>query len=802
MDDDIVGHVYGMGPRIPAVKAREALKKMGTSTLGYRIPTRVLAARAAATTTECTDKQLCEKPAGSSSMGLAIGLGVAIPVVVGLAVLLYLHRRVVKKQRHEDLNDPHKSLDFGLDENVGGKPKRKSFLTREKDLSQSSRFQRQQMSMDMDVPSPYLLPPALNTSQDSLHSLARTLRDDDPYRHVANYPGSDAGSIRSMPRGVDGGSTYTRSSSRQQGSRLSGSMNANGQYQPPPRQNSLPRPHVVSPEPVHMKSPQQMPLDDASLPYPTSRVSPPYPTSKDMGLAHTGPTGLATQREDDENMLTTSPIQEPPSVAQRITRKSMGSPFEASPADSGVEMGFAESDFPKHHSQDVFVAPGPTLTGLGLVDHIEPTQPSIHMSTVDSLPVSPVPQRGQVGSTAAPIIESPFEFYEYDDDTTTADHSPIGPGSMGQLDADEGRGRNMHRQSSLYEPSLPQGGLTLPQQDNRRLSVGFRPLPPDEIMESEDPEYRANRIRSFYKEYFEDGKGEGAPPVPPMPPAQRMAQYQQQGGAYYEDYQGNYQEDAPYFDPETNAFVMPYAQPVSRRAMTPPPTGQRFQGARQPRAFHGSMADMRIPQGPGPHGPFRPGSGASRSMGPRPGSSASNAYRPRAESSASFGGRNAGHKKPMAPLMDLSTLPNPSKLKDDSFAILNAADFAPPDTYADRVRGRSQSPSGERRPYRPTVPAHSPLVNAFEELPTLPSPHLLRTENTFTGLDFAPPRKFIEADSRSETGSIRSNRSGISAVNVAAIRKGAGRVSRLPEDTIFTQNAMQQKLKPSWTMRD
>jgi hypothetical protein len=29
---------------------------------------------------------------------------------------------------------------------------------------------------------------------------------------------------------------------------------------------------------------------------------------------------------------------------------------------------------------------------------------------------------------------------------------------------------------------------------------------------------------------------------------------------------------------------------------------------------------------------------------------------------------------------------------------------------------------GERRPYKPTLPAHTPLVNAFEELPAIPSP--------------------------------------------------------------------------------
>lgn len=80
--------------------------------------------------------------------------------------------------------------------------------------------------------------------------------------------------------------------------------------------------------------------------------------------------------------------------------------------------------------------------------------------------------------------------------------------------------------------------------------------------------------------------------------------------------------------------------------------------------------------------------------------------------------------------------------------------------------------------------------------------HVLRKSGTFTGLDFAPPRKFADSDTRSETGSIRSNRSGISAAQLGAIRSGAGRISRLPGDTIFTAAATSEKLKPSWTMRD
>jgi len=230
-----------------------------------------------------------------------------------------------------------------------------------------------------------------------------------------------------------------------------------------------------------------------------------------------------------------------------------------------------------------------------------------------------------------------------------------------------------------------QAGLGAPGFDPRRLSMGFRPLPPDAVIESDDPEIRANRIRSFYKEYFDDSK-----PAPQ--------------GQYYEDYDENYLGDVAYYDPASNNFVMPYAEPVTRRAMTPPPRGPRFQGP--PRAMHGSMGagSMRGPRGPQmyPPGPYP--------QGPKAYSSASGRMGPPAK------------KRQLPPPMALPTIPTPSKLKDDSFAIMNAMDFAPPKTYRDRVAGRSESPLGERRPYSPMVPSFVPTVSAFDELAPMPSP--------------------------------------------------------------------------------
>lgn len=52
----------------------------------------------------------------------------------------------------------------------------------------------------------------------------------------------------------------------------------------------------------------------------------------------------------------------------------------------------------------------------------------------------------------------------------------------------------------------------------------------------------------------------------------------------------------------------------------------------------------------------------------------------------------------------------------------------------------------------------------------------------------------------SETGSIRSNRSGMSAMHLHNIRTGAYRVSRIPKEVAGTKDEMFTTLKPQWNL--
>lgn len=507
--------------------------------------------------------------------------------------------------------------------------------------------------MDMNLSSPYLLPAGMQGSRDSLNSLAKTLQnnDADPYRPIASYM-NDTGSVRSFEKGGKGTpSVYTNSTYRpsRQSQQSSGTMSpiTAGPNGP----NAPLRNNSYPKSPLTPSATSSMTIvesvDDVAMPQPAA--------AKEYFEPH-----QATIPQIDSVPQPPVPafptVQQPAPVAQRGQAQESTAPVLSGEIHEEPAVGLG-------------LFPNPQNANLA-TEHV--TSPTHHSVT--------------------PVIENSTDYYDYD--------YPIMPEAP-DADEDDGRGRSRVRES----------GLALPQQDSRRLSVGFRPLPPDDATSSEDPETRANRIRSFYKEYFDPD----SQPAPPMPG----------------QYGGDHMPDGAYFDPDSNQFVMPYAQPVTRRAMTPPPSGSRFPG-NGPRGHGGPRGPGPMgpsgPRGPGgPRGPPRGHSGSISGMSmPRAGSSMS-AYGPRPGSSASGQPRSGSAmsskpRKPMPPPSALTTLPTPSKLKDDDSFLINAADFAPPVNYSDRVAGRSQSPLGERRAYQPKVPVASPLVSAFDEMASMPSP--------------------------------------------------------------------------------
>lgn len=208
--------------------------------------------------------------------------------------------------------------------------------------------------------------------------------------------------------------------------------------------------------------------------------------------------------------------------------------------------------------------------------------------------------------------------------------------------------------------------------DFRRMTMGLRPLPPDDP--SDNPEQRANRIRSFYKEYFDDSK--------PNPTE------------FQADYDQDYLMDGAMYDPETGQFHLahqaPYAEGMQRRAMTPPP---RFQSA-------APMAPMRAPGGP---------AGPPRAMTSMSGRAPGGDVKPKGPP-----------KKKAPPPAPLQVLPTPHMLKEEYESL--SIDFAPPTKIRDMAAGVPQSPKGGLRPYSPITPVHNPVISTYSELAVIPSP--------------------------------------------------------------------------------
>ena len=574
----------------------------------------------------------------------------SIPLTFALILLLFLHRRHVKKLRKEDANDRHKSLDFGMDPSdapMTGPRKNKKSAVSVMDLETEKAFRRGR-GMSMDIGNPYLLPPELQSSRESLHSLSRSIHNgDDPYRQASTFNLNDS----SMPmypssnNAADDSSSYTGSSGP--GSRQDG-MNQNLLHNAQRMSRSLPptqRTSVMS-----SRSSLQIRAPEATLGLP--------------------PRGLPSNPRDAGRAPKPSTNTRDSYIAKDGADLRRSNNYLGAFIHSGDPSTDKSNRAPSPPEGQRSLASPPTLQG-------PPSQwPPPQVTSVPT--GSPPPPRKQ-------SLQSPTQpIYNENSSNKQSNYGIVlqvvppssaqvaGPGSA----AEQRHSRNLSMSAvEEYHPNAldtPDFGF-----DTRRLSMGLRPLPREDP--TDNPEQRANRIRSFYKEYFDDSK-----PTPTYAPED-----------YYEDYGQAYIGGESVFDPASGQFVVaqaPYAEPITRRAMTPPP--------RAPPRF----------QGPGRH---QPTMSNPRYMvpGPRAFSSASGRFGPPARGPP---------RKMLPPPGPLRTLPTPHMLKEDAFAL--PIDFAPPANYKDRQAGKPESPRVQLRPYSPMLPAHVPLVSSFDDLSVMPSP--------------------------------------------------------------------------------
>ena len=551
--------------------------------------------------------------------------------------------------------------------------------------------------MDMDISSPYLLPPGLGGSRESLHSMSRTIHNqDDRYRPATTYIPGDTTSVHSYRtgrRGADDSSSYADSGStrRSPGDDMKKDLLGNAQRM----SRSMP-PVGRSPTPlIQVPEAAQQPIRKASPSGPQSAgLAPVFPLLDTPRDSYTEKNGadlrksnnylgaLIHSREPSADVISrdfatpkseSATPNELPATPSSTVQQIAPSPSIQQPAPS--------STLQRTSSRK---APPPNVNTQAPTSQSSPSSITEVPSTRSSL--SRPPKKQSLRSST----EQGHHDHFLDDASDYGDGFQVVPLSLRSSQASQ---QDLKRQSSqAYMPPIHEHSLGAeeghrPGFDPRRSSMGFRPLPPDDP--TDNPEQRANRIRSFYKEYFDDSR----------PGPIRAA------GDYYEDYDQQYLGDGAIFDPASGRFVTaqiqhaerydqprgrPYAEPYGRRAMTPPPRAPPGYGRRH-------AASM---------------SGTSRMMPPRSRAHSTQSGRPGPS------GRSPLQRQ-VPPPQPLNVLPSPHLLKEDTFLPM---DFAPPTTARERQAGRSESPRGGLRPYSPAVPAHMPLASSFNDLTPMPSP--------------------------------------------------------------------------------
>lgn len=552
-----------------------------------------------------------------------------VPVVCAVVVLFFLHRRHVKKLRNEDANDKHKSLDFGLDivePTGGGKAMREP----------EKAYHNHTKGISLDIGHPYLLPPSMHGSRDSLDSLSRSIGDDGKYRPANSLMPNDAMSTRSYPRGPhDDASSFTGSTSRLAlGDDMNQGLLRNAQRMSrssPPLYESPSIGNNAQPQVDHDQGHGGFRLELPRSISPGLALSPLGEESKDANPAPVDP------RRRDSHIGSTV---DHGILSQNIASQNEDArPTSGSPNDS-VNMSSNSQDY--------------------------------RASYFGSANTQTQPDTMQTSTANPPRISLPLSdgTSDYAGDRKSAFIIPD-VNVHGTEDVQDHRST----EDSVKLPEEPSHNQNLgldPRRDTRRLTLGLRPLPPEDP--SDNPEQRANRIRSFYKEYFDESKTG-------------------RETTYYEDYGPEFYDSVMYEDYYA-PIPRPFAEPINRRAMTPPP--------RAPPYFQGGARHMPTGSAGGFSGSYSPG--------------------PRAFSSASGrlpGAR--GPRKPVVPPAPLQELPTPHMLRNDD-AIMQAADFAPGKNFRDQREGRAETPLGGLRPFSPMAPAHSPLVSSFDELSAMPSP--------------------------------------------------------------------------------
>lgn len=513
----------------------------------------------------------------------------------------------MRKQREEDANDRHASLDFGLGD-VSPPDHSKNHVSQSM-VEKTSGLSRRQLSMDLNMNNPYLPSLGSKNSHQSINSLSKPFRQEDPYRPVSELANSDTTSSHSQSKPAplgNKGQPHPRNSGMSEMNSTSHTV-TNRNISSPSHQNTF----VTFPS-----TPNNQQFPDQSN----------YPSEP-------------TQAHLQHNFIQSAKrASNGPHVVYPAQYQTMASGCELELGGihhQGSAFINSESGGENYKNGDNYMNNGHSYLYESGAGQTQPTfsHPRFLQQTQ--------PQQEIIVNNQTPT--NPFENGNY----------PREPQILS---------------ANSYSGQYTEHGTVNSRTNPNHHSIS-RPLPPQDITETDNPEIRANRIRSFYKEYFEDNSQNPQNEEFPLPKPN---------------------DETTYYDPNTNKFILPYAQPVTRRAMTPPP---KINPNIPQHMRNGSMGVMNND---------RSGWHMSSDLSePRPQSSSSS--RPPRE-----------EKKRIPPPVQLDPLPTPSKLHGDVSSMDSTA-FTTRGGYRDHGSSRSLTSPSEVQPF-------SFVKNSHAELSPIPSP--------------------------------------------------------------------------------
>ena len=441
-----------------------------------------------------------DKQTSGGSDTTPIVIGVVVPVIIIAIILFVIWRRRVNITKQEKANDKYKSLDFGVDpslvrEKKGRKAQKNVAEMTIADVKDTLRKDRG-ASLDLGTMNPYLLPPEVQQSRESLHSLSRTMTaDGDKYRATTFVP--DDGSMRSPSiRSREDGSSIFSGSTRHRAGTMDTDSKQDLLPRVPPKREGSEAPSIRKPMPTAEKAQTgllapQLPVDRNSTLSTAStnqnvaafRASNNYLGQFISGGKKDEPKKEEAKKNEQPGLIVsaaeiqvTPPVDEPrelPAAAtynELVTKKRQSSFYGST--HGAAEL--ADSRYDSTHTSQQ-----------------EPSLPQIETTSyeMEDSSKSQFPKRTQ--SRRDPNHHNPQAH------DMIAQHPPVPEIYSSHQDQQQPQDYDEDYYDEDFQDYADYIGYS-----NRGSMMGTRPLPPDDP--SENPEQRANRIRSFYKEYFDD----------------------------------------------------------------------------------------------------------------------------------------------------------------------------------------------------------------------------------------------------------------------------------------------------------